>query len=113
MSQTLHILWVNDNPVTAELMVFMYATNSLRKGWWDEVHLIVWGSTAKLLCENTRMQELLREFQAEGGTVSACRACAEKLDKVAELEAMEDVEVLFMGQPLTHIIKGDDKLITL
>ncbi len=113
MSQTLHILWLNDNPVTAELMVFMYATNALRKGWWEDVHIIVWGSTAKLLCEDAHMQKLLQEFQAEGGTVSACRACAERLDKVAALEALEGVEVLYVGEQFTHIIKGNDKLITL
>ncbi len=113
MSKTLHILWLNDNPVTAEFMVFMYATNSLRRGWWDDVHLILWGATVQLVCENEKMRELVKTFQAEGGDVSACLRCAELLGKVEELEAIGDIDIRLMGEPLTHIIQGDDKLITL
>jgi hypothetical protein len=31
----LYILWVNDNPITAEKMVFMYGINGLKRRWWD------------------------------------------------------------------------------
>jgi hypothetical protein len=33
----LYILWSNQDPVTAEKMVFMYALNSKLRKWWDEV----------------------------------------------------------------------------
>ncbi len=107
MNKKLNILWLNDNPTTAELMVFMYATNSLRFKWWESVHLIVWGATVKLLCENKRMQELVKEFQAEGGEVSACLRCAELLGKVEELQNIGDIEIVYMGEPLTQIINAD------
>jgi len=42
----LFILWTNGNPITAEKMVFMYSINSLLKGWWEHVTLIVWGAPA-------------------------------------------------------------------
>ena len=57
----LYILWTNDNVITAENMVFMYATNALVHGWWEEVTLIIWGATAKLVCENTAIQGKIRE----------------------------------------------------
>ena len=42
----LFILWTNGNPITAEKMVFMYGINSLLKGWWEHVTLIIWGAPA-------------------------------------------------------------------
>ena len=110
---TLHILWINDNPVTAEHMVFMYATNSLLKGWWEHVHLIVWGATTKLLCENEAMQKLVRRFIDEGGQVSACKRCAENLHVLDKLESIEGVKVYYIGERFSEIVKGTEKLITL
>ena len=48
----LYVLWTNDNPVTAEKMVFMYTINALIHGWWEKVTVIVWGATARLVSEN-------------------------------------------------------------
>ena len=35
--ETLYILWTNADPVTANLMVFMYAENSMRYHKWDAI----------------------------------------------------------------------------
>lgn len=53
----LYILWTNDNVLTSEKMVLMYAQTSVLKYWWKEVTVIIWGATAKLAAEN----ELIRE----------------------------------------------------
>ncbi len=113
MEDKLTILWTNDNPTTAEFMVFMYATNSLRKKFWKEVHVLVWGATVKLLCENKKMQELVKTFQNEGGVVLSCRACAEQLNMLEQLEAIEDVEVFYVGEHFTKILKDGEKLLTI
>lgn len=39
----LHILWTNDNPITAELMVVMYATNAMKYKMWENITVIIWG----------------------------------------------------------------------
>ena len=44
---TLHILWTNDNLHTSQLMVMMYATNSMLRSWWGGVTVIIWGAVAK------------------------------------------------------------------
>lgn len=110
-SDTLHILWTNDNPVTVENMVFMYATNSLRRRWWKNVHIIAWGASAKLLAENAKIRELVRVFQEEGGHVSACKRCAENLGVLEELEAIPGLEVLYIGEPFTGILKSGEKVL--
>ena len=112
-NDTLHILWTNDNPVTAEQMVFMYATNSLRLKWWSEVHLIIWGENTRQVCENPRLKELLLKFIETGGSVSACRQCAENLGVTGCLEQIAGIEVIYMGEQLTRILKGGEKLISI
>jgi len=112
-TKTLHILWTNDNPVTAELMVFMYAVNSLKKGWWADVHVIVWGAAAKLLCSHEHIQGKVREFQALGGHVSACRRCAEELGLAEQMEQFGGIELIYMGEPLTRIIRSGEALLTI
>lgn len=108
----LHILWTNDNLITAEKMVFMYGINSKRRGWWDEVTIIIWGATVQLTSESRLIQELIEEAKLEGVHVTACQSCAEQLgvaDKIAAL----NIELIFQGEPLTAILKNDEKLITI
>lgn len=54
----LRILWTNNNIITSEKMVFMYWINAIRKGWWEDVTIILWG-TIQLASENKLIQELI------------------------------------------------------
>ena len=51
-SNKLAVLWTSDDPNLAEKMAFMYTYNAKKQGWFDEVTLIIWGPSAKLLSEN-------------------------------------------------------------
>lgn len=112
MKNKLNILWTNDNVLTAEHMLFMYSYNAKKREWWDEINIIVWGATAKLVAENEKIQELVKQSQSEGVTFQACKACAQEFDAVEKLEDI-GMEVIFMGTPLTDIIKGNEHLITI
>jgi hypothetical protein len=107
----LYVLWTNDNPITAEKMVFMYTINSLAHGWWDNVTLIIWGAPAKLVSEDARIQALIKDALAAGVHITACKACANQLGVTDTLEKLQ-IEVKFWGQPLTEILKGNERLIT-
>ena len=109
---TLHILWTNDNVITAEKMVFMYAINAKRRGWWENVTLIVWGATAKLVAENERIQDLIAEARENGIYVTACKACSDQLG-VSEILEAHDIEVQYLGVALTNVLKNDEKLLTI
>ena len=54
MENKLTILWTNADSITAELMVFMYSEASIGRGWWNEVEIIVWGATIKLVVKDSR-----------------------------------------------------------
>jgi hypothetical protein len=112
MSNELTILWTNADPITAQFMVFMYAGNAVPKGWWDKVRIIVWGATTKLVAENKEIQEELLDLKSKGVQVEVCIACAKKLGVAEELAAL-GLDLKFMGEPLTGIIKSDGKLITI
>jgi hypothetical protein len=111
MKNSLNILWTNANPITAELMVFMYAEASVTRGWWDEVQIIIWGATAKLVAENKVIQTRLKEIQSSGVIVNACIACATELGVVEELSAL-GITLMPMGPPLTDILKNNERLLT-
>jgi len=112
MNKHLYVLWTNDNLITAEKMVFMYTINSLIHGWWEKVTLIVWGATAKLVSENTDIQEKIKQAVKAGVHITACKACADQLGVTEDLEKL-GIEVKYWGVPLTEILTNDEKLLTI
>jgi len=108
----LYVLWTNDNLITSEKMVFMYAVNSLIRGWWEKVTLIIWGAPAKLVSEDVNMQEKVKEALDAGVHVTACKACADQLGVTEILEKLK-IEVKYWGVPLTEILTSDEKLLTI
>ena len=107
----LAVLWTSGDPEVATKVAFMYTLNAKRQGWFDEVTLIVWGPSAKLLSENVELQEAVVGMAEEGVEVVACKACADSYG-VAEALTGLGVEVKYMGQPLTEMLKSDWKVIT-
>lgn len=107
----LYLLWTNADAITAEKMVFMYASNSLVRGWWDKVTLIIWGAPTQLVSENKTIQQRIKKAQAAGVHISACKACAEQLDIVKPLQDL-GIELIYWGNPLTVLIKEKKTLLT-
>ena len=107
----LHILWTNADPVTAEKMVFMYAANALKLGWWKRVTIVIWGSTATLTAEDASIQAHVTEMLASGVEFSACKACADELGVTEALEAL-GIEVMYWGEPLTRLLREKSALLT-
>jgi hypothetical protein len=108
----LYILWTNADPVTAEKMVFMYAGNALKLGWWSRVTVIIWGATALLTAQDAAVRSQIEELRDYGVEFSACKACADQLGVTAELEAL-GVEVIYWGEPLTQLLRKRAALLTI
>ncbi len=109
--EKLYILWTNADEVAFDKMVLMYARNSKLKGWWEEVTLIIWGSTAKLTTESELVARGIQELLQAGVTVSACKACSDSLKTTPKLIEM-GVEVKYWGEGLTEILKSGGKLLS-
>ena len=108
----LYVLWTNDNPITAEKMVFMYTINALIHGWWEKVTLIVWGAPTKLVSEDPEIQHKIKEALEAGVHVTACKACADQLGVTKTLKQL-GIEVKYWGMPLTEILKNGEHLVTI
>jgi hypothetical protein len=105
------IVWTSGDRDVALRMVFMYAGNAKRHGWWEEVNLLVWGSSQKLLAEDEAIQGQLAEMMDLGVRVGACKACADSYPVTEELEDL-GVEVFYSGEFLTNWMKSGAPLVT-
>ncbi|MGD0581511.1 MAG: DsrE family protein [Bacteroidales bacterium] len=108
----LNILWTTDNKDTVLHMLVMYATNSRLNGWWQEVNVIIWGASAKLVGTDTQIRAEVLEMLNHGITIEACKACSDNLgvtDKLTEL----GVNVRYMGEVLTNYLKSGEKILTI
>lgn len=110
-SDKLVIVWTSDDPYLAERMVLMYAHAAKNNDWFNEVTLIIWGPSAKMVSENVKIQKKLKVMQKDGVEIQACIACAGAYDVVDDLKNL-DFEVKGMGKPLTDYLKSDAKVLT-
>ena len=100
----LYLLWTSADPLTAEHMVMMYATNAKLNGWWDKITVIIWGSPQKLVLESEAIQLKMELAKQAGVEFSACVSCAINLGTREKLEEM-GIEVIRWGEKLTNLIK--------
>ncbi len=96
----------------SEKMCFMYTYNAKKQGWFDEVVLIVWGPSAKLLSENKNLQDYVKKMKEAGVIVEACIACARMYNVDKDLAEM-GIDVKGMGTPLTKYLKDGWKTLSL
>lgn len=110
-SDKLTVIWTSGDREVALNMVFMYTLNSKLRKWWENVSLIVWGPSSKLLASDTELQNYLGKIREAGVNITACKACADNYGVSEALEKL-GVEVKYMGEPLTKLLKQDSKIIT-
>jgi len=111
-TDNLFILWTSSEKETFDEMVYMYALNGKKLGWWKEVTLIIWGASARLCGEDEVVQLKIKELAENGVQVTACKACAEDLGVAEKLKNI-GVEVKYWGRPLTQVLQSGAKLITI
>ena len=95
----LAVVWTSGDRDVALKMVFMYTLNAKRRGWANEVELIVWGPSSKLVSHDVELQEEIAAMRDAGVVLKACKACSDSYgvsDKLQEL----GIEVKYMGVEL-------------
>ena len=99
------VIWTSGDRDVALKMTFMYTYYT--KKMWDRTQLLVWGSSAKLLAEDTELQEYIGRMKEVGVELTACIACADMYgvtDKLKEL----GIDVKGMGRPLTEMLQSGE-----
>ena len=102
--KTLVVIWSSGDREVALKATFMYTFNAKKQGWLDDVILIVWGPSAKLLSEDDELQEYVKKMMDTGVSVEACKACSDMYGVSDDLVKL-GVDVRYMGIPLTSYIK--------
>lgn len=107
----LAVLWTSGDPDVAYKVCFMYTHNAKKAGWFDQVELIVWGPSSKLLSQDESLKAKVKTMIADGVSVTACKACADSYGVSGDLTAI-GIDVKYMGVPLSDMLKADWKVIT-
>lgn len=108
----LNILWTTDNKDTIFNMLSMYAINSKTQGWWQDVNVIIWGASAKLVGTDTKIQTEVVEMIKQGVKIEACKDCSDNFGVTDTLTKL-GINVRYMGKPMTDYIKAGEKLLTI
>ncbi len=107
----LKVVWTSADRDVALKMVHMYVYNAKTNKWWDDIELIIWGPSAKLLSEDEELQLNIDAMLKQDIEVVACKACSDSYGVTDKLEAL-NITVKYMGVPLTDYLKADYKVIT-
>lgn len=99
----LAIVWTSGDPEVAHRMVLMYAHAAKQNNWFDDVRLVVWGPSARLLAADKDVQSKVAEMKRDGVDVKACVVCADSYGVTKHLRNL-DIEVLPMGKPLSDML---------
>ena len=109
-NEKLVIVWSSADRDEALQMVFMYASTSKQLGMWDNMTLVVWGPSAKLLAEDEMLQVLIKNVIDAGIVVKACKLCSDHYGVSVKLEKL-GIIVKYMKE-LTDYIKEGRHILT-
>lgn len=107
----LAVLWVSGDPEVAHKSCLMYTHAAHRQKWFDEVVLIVWGPSARLLAADKDVQAKVKAMMQDGMKVYACVTCADSYGVAGRLKEL-GLDVKGMGAPLTEMLKQGWKVLT-
>ena len=105
------IVWTSGDREVALKMVFMYTLNAKTREWWDDITLVVWGPSAKLLTEDEELQGYMKKIMDAGVTVKACKGCSDQYGISEDIEKL-GIEVLYIGKELSDYIKEGRNVLT-
>ncbi|MEL7586041.1 MAG: DsrE family protein [Prolixibacteraceae bacterium] len=110
-SNKIAIIWTSNDPEVAEKVCFMYAQNAKKQGWFDEVTLVIWGPSIRLLAENDDLKADIAKMMDMGIAIEASLSCAQLYGVGPDLAEL-DIDVKPMGVPLTGYIKEGWKILS-
>lgn len=107
----LHVIWTTGDKEVAMRMIFVYLLDSKSMGWWDEIDVVIWGPSARLLAHDKEVQSELDMVLQSGINVEACRGCTEAYGVTKIIRSL-GIEVKYMGDSVTRYLQGEGKVIT-
>jgi hypothetical protein len=111
LENQLTVIWSSADPMVAHKVCFMYTHNAKKRGWFENVVLIIWGPSAELATRDINIQAAIKAMISDGVVLEACKACSDSYGASEKLEEL-GVDVKYMGTPLTTYLKEGSKVLT-
>ena len=95
---------ISSSDASKALTGILYATNTLKNGWLEDVKLIVFGPAEQLVLTNSTLQQALQNYLALDDTVLACKFVA---DQASASEGLTDLglNVDYVSAPIGDLIQ--------
>ena len=104
MANKLFVLLSSGDEEVALEVGLIYPLNAAKNKWMDEVKLIIFGPSEKTAAYSPRILEKLKELQAAGIEVMACKWCADRMN-VTDILEKAGIKVIYVGTVISDLIK--------
>ncbi|MDF1881624.1 DsrE family protein [Sulfurimonas sp. MAG313] len=111
MTNKLLIVWSTEEIEVAKKMILLYSSVMLERGYWDEASIMIWGPSARLISQNTQLQNKIKEIAKTGVKFQACVVCTDEYGVSKTLKGL-GIELIHTGEVLTQALQGDWKVLT-
>ena len=81
----------------------MYANNAIKRGWLDDVKVVYFGPSEKMIVEDPILSDQAQEIAEAGGSI-ACKYISDR-DGVSEKIEKLGVQVEYVGNIVSDLIK--------
>ena len=81
----------------------MYVNNAMKRGWLDDIKVVYFGPSEKLVVEDPVISDQAREIAEAGGSI-ACKYISDR-DGVSEKMEKLGVQVEYVGNIISDLIK--------
>lgn len=106
------VLWRSGDPEMFNSALYLYTHNAKRFKWFDEVTVVVWGPSQKLLAEDADILAKVRKMQADGVQVMADIDCANDYGLQEKIRDELGIRVMIMGPFLTRFLQEGTSVLT-
>jgi hypothetical protein len=97
------VLSSGDREVALEVGL-VYPLNAAKKGWMDEVKVIIFGPSEKIVANDAEVQVRIKETLEQGVEILACKWCADRMGITEKLEAV-GIKVVYVGSVISDLLK--------
>jgi len=103
VSKVFVILSSGDREVALEVGL-IYPLNAAKNVWMDEVKVIIFGPSEKVVANDKEVQGRIRELLENDVEVLACKWCADRMGITEKLEEI-GVPVVYVGTIISDLLK--------
>ena len=102
-SKVFALVCSGDREVALEVGL-VYPLNAAKKGWMDEVKVIFFGPSEKVVANDAEVQARVKEVLEQGVEVLACKWCSDRMGITEKLEAV-GIKVEYVGSIISDLLK--------